>query len=340
MELAKVDLKGMWPYHPKPQEDELLSSWLKRVATVNGTSVHSFCNIVWPGLQIWTRDIDTLAHPIVLEKLSLGTNTSYKRALETTFLPYSGVLFEEVRINGPTRWINHLGIYHRTRRKPGLQWCPECLRADIDPYYRRRWRLGVASTCLKHGVVLSCRCQACGSPAAPHLSYQDECHKCGLCRSNNKSYPADSRALQFEGLMDSSLRMSVVSIIPGETIHPFILFKTIYHVMQMLASGPRSQMLRRKVSKMYGDVEGFPQFGSANALHGSMSSAHRHAVIAMTARLMTGWPWMFIALCRESEHYWSWITKDYERKEIPYHLYHLADLFLSQEVAAKRGAIR
>ena len=48
----------LWPWRPRPQADELLSSWLRRIALGNSAKLHSFCHAVWPGLQIWNRDID------------------------------------------------------------------------------------------------------------------------------------------------------------------------------------------------------------------------------------------------------------------------------------------
>ncbi|WP_341536102.1 TniQ family protein [Aeromonas veronii] len=41
----------LWPWRPRPQADELLSSWLRRIALGNSAKLHSFCHAVWPGCR-------------------------------------------------------------------------------------------------------------------------------------------------------------------------------------------------------------------------------------------------------------------------------------------------
>ena len=71
----------LWPWRPRPQADELLSSWLRRIALGNSAKLHSFCHAVWPGLQIWNRDIDGLAPPRLMEGLVAHPSASSVRAL-------------------------------------------------------------------------------------------------------------------------------------------------------------------------------------------------------------------------------------------------------------------
>ncbi len=40
--------RTLWPVHLKPQEDELLSSWLARLALAHGQTVATFTSQVWP----------------------------------------------------------------------------------------------------------------------------------------------------------------------------------------------------------------------------------------------------------------------------------------------------
>lgn len=50
IEPDETSLTGsVWPVHLKPQVDELLSSWLTRLALAHGQTVASFTNLVWPG---------------------------------------------------------------------------------------------------------------------------------------------------------------------------------------------------------------------------------------------------------------------------------------------------
>ncbi len=246
----------------------------------------------------------------------------------TTFKSYIGVLFEEINPKATNKWINHIGIYHRTRTRPGLQWCPLCLRTDEVPYYRRRWRLGISSTCLKHGIILSCRCQDCGKPAVPHRSIYHQCHHCGMSRLSGNSHVADSQALQFEGMLNSGLLGDPVSIEAGKSMHPIIFYRNIYFIYSFLAFGPRSRSLRRAVSNSYGQVFGWPSISTNVVNFGALSSENRHALAGLTARLIEGWPWRFIGLCLDARFYWSWITKDNDRNEIPYDVLRIGDKYL------------
>ncbi|MFA6699756.1 MAG: TniQ family protein, partial [Thiomicrospira sp.] len=84
----------LWPVHPHPSPDELLSSWLVRIAHGNGEKVQSFCHHEF-GIerQIWNRDIDRQAPEWLLTILSERTATTIERVKQTTLKRYEGVLF-------------------------------------------------------------------------------------------------------------------------------------------------------------------------------------------------------------------------------------------------------
>src|SRR5215213_7254788 len=96
---GKTGAKGLsgrlWPAHIKPQPDELLSSWLVRLAMAHASKLHTFCSIIWPRKQIWNRDIDRSADTELLQTLSDKTDTSIERVRATTLAGYESVLFEE-----------------------------------------------------------------------------------------------------------------------------------------------------------------------------------------------------------------------------------------------------
>ena len=64
----------LWPIHYKPLPDELLSSWLVRLAHGHGLKVQTFCNLIFGNSQqVWNRDIDRLAPTWLLDQLSYRT---------------------------------------------------------------------------------------------------------------------------------------------------------------------------------------------------------------------------------------------------------------------------
>ncbi|MFA6699120.1 MAG: TniQ family protein [Thiomicrospira sp.] len=155
----------LWPVHPHPYPDELLSSWLVRIAHGNGEKVQSFCHHEF-GIdrQIWNRDIDRQASGWLLTILSERTATPIECVKQTTLKRYEGVLFDHYMPSGVEKWVMPLKIYHRTRKSHGLQFCPECLKEDLEPYFRTNWRLALHTFCPKHNVMMHDRCPCCGEP--------------------------------------------------------------------------------------------------------------------------------------------------------------------------------
>lgn len=131
----------LWPAHPKPLPDELLSSWIVRIASANGLKLQTFCDRVFgKEHQLWNRDIDRHAPPWLLASLARHTGTPIKHVRDATLEVYRGRLYRRKHDAGQLRWILPAGVYHRTRRHFGVQFCPQCLAEDHEPYFRTRWR--------------------------------------------------------------------------------------------------------------------------------------------------------------------------------------------------------
>ncbi|NHZ78949.1 hypothetical protein F2P44_06615 [Massilia sp. CCM 8695] len=166
---ARLAADRLWPIRYKPLPDELLSSWLVRLAHGHGLKVQTFCNAIFgERLQIWNRDIDRIAPPWLLNELSLRTGTPYSVAADTTLRTYEGVLYRKFRSAGPLHWILVLQMYHRKRLGFGLQFCPRCLADDETPYFRKRWRVALLTVCSVHKTMLLDRCPNCAAAVAAH----------------------------------------------------------------------------------------------------------------------------------------------------------------------------
>ena len=159
----------IWPAHPPPYPDELLSSWLVRLAHANGLKVQTFCHHEF-GIahQVWNRDVDRLAPDWLLTRLKEGSGLPLDIVSGTTLIPYHGRLYHQRPLSGQLRWILPLQLYHRKRQGFGLQYCPHCLAEDTEPYFRRVWRVALYTFCQKHNVMLLDRCPVCGSGVAFH----------------------------------------------------------------------------------------------------------------------------------------------------------------------------
>lgn len=304
----------LWPWRPRPERDELLSSWLRRIALGNAPRVHTFCHAIWPRLQIWNRDIDALAPAALMEVLCERTGVRKAAAERTALRAYTGILFDRLRGNTHTDWILPVGVFHRKRRRPGLQWCPRCLSEDREPYYRRRWRLALASTCSTHGIVLADHCHECGSPASPHRGCDPLCDLCAADRRAHPTAQADSQALQFEYRLNELLDPAGPPRTELETMHPLSYYGLIRQVISVLGAGERSQALRDEVAKHWGGDPTPPEDCQLEF----MTSAERHRLAGLSARIMRGWPWLFVAHCADAGVWKSWAFGERRYKRSPF----------------------
>jgi hypothetical protein len=180
----------LWPIRYKPLPDELLSSWLVRLAHGHGLKVQTFCNLIFGDRrQVWNRDIDRLGPDWLVKELSARTGTPLQIAYGTTLRAYEGLLYPQFKLSGVLQWILTLQMYHRKREGFGLQYCPMCLREDLEPYFRKSWRVAFNTICVKHHCMLRDRCPNCDAGVAFHrgdMGNTDasitgslaECHQC------------------------------------------------------------------------------------------------------------------------------------------------------------------
>jgi TniQ len=80
-------------------------------------------------------------------------------------------------------WFLRVGLRSFTRSRPWLQYCPHCLQADGDPYFRQCWRLAVVTICPQHHRRLLDRCGNCDAVINFHCLPGDadtmtQCHSC------------------------------------------------------------------------------------------------------------------------------------------------------------------
>ncbi len=299
------------------------------MAQGNCGRVHPFCHTVWPSVQIWTRDIDTFAPTELIADMATMTGVSNHVAENTTLRRFEGILYEKVNTSGPTSAINRVGVYHRTRKLPGLQWCPACLREDENPYFRQHWRLVLFSTCHIHKSILSCLCPECSSPAVPFRTEGQLCHNCGHDRRKIKKVPARKEVLQLEKYFLNGLNGHEVYLQHGVNIHPYIYFAIVRRLQQLLASNKRSDRLRTilnnhlntRIKLKIRNTSNYPNI---------LTSKERHDISFMLSKLLDQWPDKFIDYCKQAGMYWTWITKDLDQRDVPYLLARIADTYLSE----------
>lgn len=155
----------VWPAHPRPLPDELLSSWIVRVAEANAIKLQTLSWMLFGNKRSpWNRDIDRSAPKWLLKAICEHTGTSYWDALHTTLVVYRGRLYPHRQFSGQLRWILPIRNYGMRHRAFGQQFCPECLAEDATPYFRKQWRVAFFTYCPEHHVELWDACPGCGLP--------------------------------------------------------------------------------------------------------------------------------------------------------------------------------
>ncbi|MFI0849581.1 TniQ family protein [Mesorhizobium sp. IMUNJ 23232] len=135
--------RDRWLVSVDPLPEELLSSWIHRLALANGIAPRSFAGVLGLGGGMWSVRLDLrlprhVAAPLgtstdgPLEAISTMAMTD--RALTPVLLP----LRENARRN----------------RSAWMQYYPLCLGEDEAPYFRRQWRLASRVSCFVHGCGL------------------------------------------------------------------------------------------------------------------------------------------------------------------------------------------
>ncbi|MDA8522951.1 TniQ family protein [Acidovorax sp. NCPPB 4044] len=286
----------LWPIRYKPLPDELLSSWLVRLAHGHGLKVQTFCNLIFGNRrQVWNRDIDRLAPDWLVEALALHTGTPIEIARRTTLKVFEGTLYPHFHPSGTLLWIQTMKVYHRQCEGLGQQYCPACLSADTVPYFRKTWRVSLKTFCLQHGCYLLDRCHACRAPVAFHRVDMDRgeteaaalarCHRCGEDLSNGPRCPPriwDEEAFtalsRIIGALDSATLGEQTPLSPST-------LAVLRHLGAMLLGRRRKLCLRAYLSELFAVAE--PKVDSRKRpVIESQGIEMRHTVLAWSAWLL------------------------------------------------------
>jgi hypothetical protein len=154
----------LWPVRYKPMPDELLSSWIVRLAHGHGMRAKSFCNLALGAkTRVMTVDVDRFSPEWLLASLAFHTGTRLEVVRQTTLRAYEGMLYPQFHTAGCLPWVISVKLPRNARLGPGLQFCPYCLRDDPVPYFRLHWRVALLTFCERHHCLLLDRCPNCGA---------------------------------------------------------------------------------------------------------------------------------------------------------------------------------
>jgi hypothetical protein len=151
---------------PKPEKDELLSSWMVRVALAHDTMPWSFYNMHFPEYKniIFSRDLDVWAPHELVYKLSQKSGYEIEELYNLTLRSLIGTVLPNFNPSCMNKYFSYIKVRGRSNRLYGQKFCFECLKDDKTPYFRKEWRLKSVYVCKKHNLPLRDRCPKCGIP--------------------------------------------------------------------------------------------------------------------------------------------------------------------------------
>jgi hypothetical protein len=304
------------PFRPKPKEDELLSSWLVRLARGYGMGIDDFLLSTEIGAYIRSSDCDRIQSAGLIKQLHDCTGTTRAAIERTLLIAHVSSLFSDgVQSRSANwSWLIPLGRSGRSTPPLGFQICPHCL-SDGESYYRWQWRVALFFRCMKHHCLLVDECPQCGSRIHPYtLSLLGLRHACGeadgtLERCDHCSFDFHSastrsgRASSVEAQSALQLRLSPnndSSNMPADEY-----FAVLRHIIDLL-DGENTGLdeLREVVAK----ESGIPRVDPGRSYEPDldipsfeeMAVEKRELILEAAFWLVDRWPSRFLKCCRKA----------------------------------------
>lgn len=312
----------LWPAHPRPLPDELLSSWIVRIAEANGIKLYTLTlGLFGDRLSPWHWDIDRLAPKWLLKQICAKTGVGYWDAYHMTLTGYRTRLYPRRQISGQLRWILPISTFGLERRGYGQQFCPECLVQDASPYFRRCWRVGFFTFCPTHGCMLLDACHACGAPVALHrrdigrdLAESKglaHCQKCGadyraaLCQ---KATGTDRQAHS----MHQELLYFVAGHVNGQSPYNLGFLAVLHQLCKVLGSAANAGRLYGWIEAQLGILTP-AQLSPRRATLESRRVRERHALVSLALWLLCDLPLRLTAAWRDKAVRFNHLLKDLDQ---------------------------
>src|SRR5712691_10497025 len=308
-----------WPLHPLPLDDELLSSWIARLARAYHLDAHTFCQAALAFQAQDVRWLDYQAPPALLATLSHKTGCPVARLVATTLRRYEGLLFPALEPLAPHALrVLRPGITPErpspTRRAQGnglpwlfprdrtfhLQFCPSCVRDDPVAYPRTAWCLALTTVCRRHQVLLRETCHRCELPAAllfSPLPRQPDGHcLCGAALGQAPTVPAPAPVVMLadqghEGLTTGMVTLAGLAPMPAETY--FAVLRALVEAVRLIGAP------RRWAEACWRTLGVDPEAARAHLTmpFEAQPLAWRVQTLHLVGTLLTAWPHRFLDSC-------------------------------------------
>jgi hypothetical protein len=240
-------VSNLLPWHPRRLNDEILSSWMLRIAA--DLSVRRLCG--WLGDDQPVRALDdSMAHtdPLI-DSIAEAVGVEKEQVIECLPSSLHGLSRTPVYRPGrasPMPWRLWQGT---ANGKVGNQYCPACLQET--GHHQLPWTIAIYTCCLRHNCFLRESCPHCGKPfrgASRFLNLDfvnpaRDLQRCAYCNRSVANYAPSERADK------KTLRLCHVlgSLVGKSSCENFfgVLARLLYVMCRPSALGEdlRSQML-------------------------------------------------------------------------------------------------
>lgn len=298
-------MPGLLPIRPRPFPDELFSSWLIRLAHANAQRLPYFTAQMTGADYFWRVDPDRFLRPGVAETLAEATGLTVEAIFATTLRRYEGTVVPQLLPRGTGRWIMPLYIQGYRRRRPGLSYCPKCLREE--PFLRVHWRLSFVTMCERHVRPLLDACPRCQAPYAPlrndlgvgsDWSTQPElpfgfCSECGMDVRDAEHGDTDPELLRLQTWLLGGAASEVLSW-AGQGDVPSLEGFDVLHQLLSVVLRPNIQGHLTEVGGL-GGTERPPV--RRNRSFEDHTLPDRRALLRQLAFLLEDWPQRLLRTC-------------------------------------------
>lgn len=203
-------MNSQWSVVAPVMHDEIISSWLVRAALIQGCDPMTLTLTVWPKWRIWTQDADRFFNEDRLDPICALSGIEKTALRSASLFPIAMQIYgKKPPEKTAWTWVVAPGA-RNTKRHSGIQYCTDCLKDDVRPYFRIHWRFAWHTCCKVHGHALFDRCHACNAPVEYHrLQAQDKLITvCATCKADLRAASVRNSlpdALKFQRVADDVL---------------------------------------------------------------------------------------------------------------------------------------
>ncbi|MFZ6874255.1 TniQ family protein [Undibacterium sp. Di27W] len=231
------------PIRPKPLEGEILSSWLTRLAFHNGIAPSQLSYQLISTSYLLSIEVDRIPSQHLLKSITAHTGISENEILKMAFSKYEDNIHLRFEKHGNIPHVISPGYKNiKTGALRGFAFCPDCLREDREPYFRKQWRYTFVVSCNKHARLLSDECSNCGysfiyfrSLGNREEKYERDsiviCQHCAFDIRNTVTKPTGDKIIPFI----AEIQRKLIGATVKRWSVDFDNFETVYHAIPWFA---------------------------------------------------------------------------------------------------------